>query len=89
MDYLDKEGIVFDAFYQRLKALKRTDEYCNYNQVYLDFEVCTAVRKATDSSEGSDNNNSGITQVPSVQHSVLVVAPICLENEDIKDKDGE
>ncbi len=37
IDYLDKEGVEFDAFYQRLKALKRSDEYCNYNQIYLDF----------------------------------------------------
>lgn len=41
IDLLDREGIVFDAFYQRIKAFKRTDEYCNYNQIYLDFELCS------------------------------------------------
>ena len=40
IEMLDKEDVVFDAFYQRLKAFKRTDEYCNYNQIYLDFGIC-------------------------------------------------
>jgi|LauGreDrversion4_2_1035121.scaffolds.fasta_scaffold35755_1 TFIIF-interacting CTD phosphatase-like protein len=31
IDLFDRENIVFDAFYQRVKAFKRTDEYCNYN----------------------------------------------------------
>jgi hypothetical protein len=39
IDYMDKENVTFDAFYQRVKAFKRSDEYCNYSQIYLDFEI--------------------------------------------------
>lgn len=39
IDLMDKENVPFDAFYQRVKAFKRSDEYCNYNQIYLDFEI--------------------------------------------------
>jgi hypothetical protein len=31
IDFMDKANVTFDAFYQRVKALKRSDEYCNYN----------------------------------------------------------
>ena len=31
--------IVFDAVYTRLQAFKRSDEYCNYNQIYTDFDL--------------------------------------------------
>ena len=31
IDMLDKEEVVFDAFYQQIKTFKQTDEYCNYN----------------------------------------------------------
>ncbi len=39
IDILDKEHVTFDAVYQRLKAYKKSDEYVNYNQIYLDFEI--------------------------------------------------
>lgn len=48
IDLLDKENVPFDAFYQRVKAFKRSDEYCNYYQIYLDFEII----------KNEDNNNS-------------------------------
>ena len=31
--------IVFDAVYTRLQAFKRSEEYCNYNQIYTDFDL--------------------------------------------------
>jgi hypothetical protein len=53
IDYFDKEGIQFDAFYLRSKAIKRTDEYCNYNQIYLDFDIC---HSETESPNPNENN---------------------------------
>ena len=37
VDFLDREDIAFDAFYQMFKVC--TNEYSNYSQIYLDFEV--------------------------------------------------
>lgn len=88
-----------------MKAFKRTDEYCNYNQIYLDFEICTNTDGENSSnSDDSYNGSSRISrsdtmttttaqgqleQTTSVQHSVLVMCPLCLENDDIKEKEGE
>ena len=71
MNLLDKEEIVFDGIYSRLKALRKSDEYCNYNQIYKDFDLL------------EDNTPSKI------QNSVLIVAPLCLDNDDIKDKQDD
>lgn len=74
IDLFDKEDIIFDAFYQRLKAFKRTDEYCNYNQIYLDFDL---------------TNEKNDSETPKICENALVVAPISLDNDDIKDKEQE
>jgi len=37
--FIKEEGIIFDGVYTRLQAFKRSDEYCNYNQIYTDFEI--------------------------------------------------
>lgn len=58
IDYLDKEGVAFDAFYQRLKAFKRSDEYCNYNQIYLDFEICQSECESPTPDMGEEGNHS-------------------------------
>ena len=39
IELLDKEQVVFDAVYSRLKTFKKNDEFCNYNQIYIDFEL--------------------------------------------------
>lgn len=33
------EGICFDAIYTRIQTFKKSDEYFNYNQIYIDFEI--------------------------------------------------
>jgi len=35
----DRERVPFDAFYARVKSLNQNEEFCNYNQAYLDFEL--------------------------------------------------
>ncbi len=93
---MDKENVPFDAFYQRVKAFKRSDEYCNYNHIYLDFEVI----KIEDALNGEkmtysfDNNASQDIKNPlaqncTVQSSVIVVCPLCLENDEIKEREGD
>lgn len=43
VEHLIREyGIVFDAVYSRPQAFGRSDEFCNYNQVYTDFELVDA-----------------------------------------------
>jgi NLI interacting factor-like phosphatase len=54
IDLLDREGIVFDAFYQRLKAFKRTDDYVNYNQIYQDFDLTTNANEESDTPSMSE-----------------------------------
>jgi hypothetical protein len=40
IDFFDKEGIIFDAFYQKLRTQsKNSEDYANYDQVFRDFEV--------------------------------------------------
>lgn len=34
-----EEGILFDAVYTRVKTFNRSNEYCNYNQIFTDFEL--------------------------------------------------
>ncbi len=74
IDMLDKEGVPFDAIYQRIKTFRRSDEYYNYNQIYQDFEIIQS------SDEDEDFNNK-------INQNVIILAPIFLDNEDIKDKD--
>lgn len=64
---------MFDSFYTKLKTLKKEETFCNYNQIYLDFELM-----AEDDTTNEKINN----------HIILVV-PICLENDDIKDREDE
>jgi len=55
--------------------LKKSDEYCNYNQIYTDFEIIS-----------QDLNVDGDSRV---QEKVILVTPICLTNEEIKSNDDE
>ena len=73
LDLLDKEEIVIDALYQRVMTFGKCEDYLNYSQVYLDFEV---------HSEGEKITNK-------LAQSVIVVAPLFQDNEDIRDKEGE
>jgi len=34
-----EENILFDGVYTRLQTFNRSNEFCNYNQVYTDFEL--------------------------------------------------
>lgn len=61
IDMLDREHVVFDGFYQKVKAFKRSDEYSNYNQIYLDFEITTA-EKPTDQMGSSFDQSNDIKQ---------------------------
>eukprot|EP00347_Sterkiella_histriomuscorum_P021865 403332497 len=70
---LDKEDIVYDALYQRVKTFRKNEDYFNYNQVYIDFEV----------------HNEGDAFTSKIDQNVIIVAPIFLDNEDIRDKDGD
>lgn len=73
IDLLDKEEIVFDAIYQRVKTFRSSDEYYNYNQIYIDFDI----------------QNEGEEFSDRIGRSVIIVAPIFMDNEDIRDKDSE
>mmetsp|Transcript_44554 Transcript_44554/g.59116 ORF Transcript_44554/g.59116 Transcript_44554/m.59116 type:complete len:114 (+) Transcript_44554:1197-1538(+) len=37
--FIREHGIVFDAVYLRPQAFNRSDEFCNYNQIYADFDL--------------------------------------------------
>lgn len=41
IEYFDQEDIIFDAVYSRLKAFKKEETFCNYNQIYIDFDILT------------------------------------------------
>lgn len=71
------EGICFDAVYTRVQTLKKSDEYCNYNQIYTDFEITP---------RDQDLNVQGDLRI---QEKVILVAPICLTHEEIKSSEDE
>ncbi|CDW78910.1 UNKNOWN [Stylonychia lemnae] len=73
IELLDKEDIVFDGIYQRVKTFRRSDEHYNYNQIYIDFDI----------------HNEGEEYSDKVQQNVIILAPIFMDNEDIRDKDGD
>lgn len=89
IDILDKEHVKFDAVYQRLKAYKKSDEYVNYNQIYLDFEIHNPECPSPPEIDGHFDLSETLIQHTSVQNSVMLVCPLCLDNDDIKDKDGD
>ena len=89
IDILEKEQVAFDAVYQRLKAYKKSDEYVNYNQIYLDFEIYNPECPSPPELDGNSEYQTTMTQHTSVQNSVILVCPLCLDNEDIKEKEGD
>ena len=36
--YLE-ENVMLDAVYSKVKTFNRSNEYCNYNQIFTDFEL--------------------------------------------------
>ena len=73
LSQLEKESIIFDGFYQKLKSFKSQDTFNNYNQVFVDFELLQEDEFPTQS----------------VQANVLMVLPLCMDSEELKDKEGE
>lgn len=73
IDLLDKEKVEFDAVYMRLRAPKSCEQFCNYNQIYHDFDQMAG------RCLGDDR----------LEEHVLVLAPLCLDNDDIREKEGE
>lgn len=73
--FIREHFIVFDAIYTRLLAFKRSDEYCNYNQIYADFGLI--------SPESHGEPDSRIVDF------VILVAPILLTHEEIKEADDD
>lgn len=71
--FFDKEKIEFDALYSRVKAFKNSDQFSNYNQIYIDFELM---------SEHSQSEAQ-------ISKNVLVISPLVLDNEDAKEREGE
>lgn len=67
--------IIFDGVYTRLQAFKRSDEYCNYNQIYADFDLISAEL------HGEPDNR--------IVDFVILVAPILLTHEEIKEADDD
>lgn len=65
INLFDKEGIVFDALYQKVQNQKNKDEYCSYQQIYIDLETV---------------DNKGDTDFQKVEKNILVISPICLDN---------
>jgi hypothetical protein len=63
---LRNEGVCFDGVYTKIQTLKKSDEYCNYNQIYADFEITPS---------HMDPNVEGCQ---SIEQKVLLVSPICL-----------
>ena len=69
------EQIIFDGIYSRVQALKRNDEYFNYNQIYADFDLL------------EPNEFDEITcDVGSkkVEQRAVIISPISLTHEDLK-----
>ena len=65
--------IIFDAVYTRLQTFKRSDEYCNYNQIYTDFDLVS-------------NDHHGEPD-KRIEDFVILVLPILLSHEEIKEAD--
>ena len=61
----------------------------NYNQIYLDFEIHNPECPSPTEIDVNTDFQSSLHQHTSVQNSVMLVCPVCLENEDIKDKEGD
>ncbi len=66
---------MFDGIYSRVQALKRNDEYFNYNQIYADFDLL-------DPNEFDEI--AGDFGSKMVEQKAIIVSPISLSNEDIK-----
>ena len=71
--FIKEHQIIFDGVYTRLQAFKRSDEYCNYNQIYNDFDLVSA--------DGEPDSR--------IEDFVILVAPILLSHEEIKDADDK
>jgi hypothetical protein len=76
--FIRNEQIVFDGIYSRVQALKRTDEYFNYNQIYADFDLLDLNEFDEITCEVGSKN---------VEQKVVIISPISLTNEDLKQKD--
>jgi hypothetical protein len=72
-----------------LKAYKKSDEYVNYNQIYLDFEIHNPDCPSPPEIDGLFDFAESLTQHTSVTNSVMLVCPLCLDNDDIKERDGD
>ena len=68
---ITSHNIIFDAVYTRLQAFKRSDEFCNYNQIYTDFELVSP------DLHGEPDKR--------IEDFVVLVAPILLTHEEIKE----
>lgn len=73
--FIREHHIIFDGVYTRLQAFKRTDEYCNYNQIYADFDLCSPDQ------HGEPDQR--------IENLVILVAPILLTHEEIKEATDE
>lgn len=60
--------------YTRLQAFKRSDEFCNYNQIYTDFELVSPDLHGGEPSQ-------------CIEDFVILVVPILLSHEEIKEAD--
>jgi hypothetical protein len=79
VDHLAKnEQIIFDGIYSRVQALKRNDEYFNYNQIYADFDLL-------DPNEFDEMTCDIGSKM--VEQRAIIISSIALTNEDIKLKD--
>lgn len=74
---LKNEGICFDAVYTRVQTFRKSDEFQNYNQIYTDFGICDL------------NKDPNLVGVQQIQEKVILVAPICLTNDDIKSSEEQ
>jgi hypothetical protein len=79
VDHLARnEQIIFDGIYSRVQALKRNDEYFNYNQIYADFDLL-------DSNEFDEMTCDIGSKM--IEQRAIIISSIALTNEDIKQKD--
>lgn len=73
--FIREYQIVFDAVYLRPQAFNRSDEFCNYNQIYSDFDLVSPdVHGEPDCK---------------VEQFVILVVPILLSHEEIKEATDE
>lgn len=76
VEHLIREhNIVFDAVYLRPQVFNRSDEFCNYNQIYSDFDLVSSEMHAE-----PDSN---------IEQYVILVLPILLSNEEIKEVNND